>query len=222
MADIARVVGVSKSAVSIALRNDPRIPEARRKEIQNVAEQMGYRPNSMAAGLAHFRHNSKSHPVQASLAWLNLWKKPEGLRRLREFDAYWCGAFACAEKFGYRLEEFVVNDKLSVSRLQTVLLARGVDGILIPPHQEQPDWGTFAWEKFSSCGLVDPSNSPLCMSLRRIRWETAFSPSTPSVRAVTSASGMWGADGHTHGLFSSRLALARRRSISKQIGVSPF
>ena len=37
----------------------------------------------------------------------------------------------------------------SPKRLEKILLARGIDGVLIPPHREQPDWQDFDWEKFA-------------------------------------------------------------------------
>ena len=40
--DIAEKVGVSHTTVALALRNHHRIPEARRRQIQQVAAAMGY------------------------------------------------------------------------------------------------------------------------------------------------------------------------------------
>jgi DNA-binding LacI/PurR family transcriptional regulator len=147
--DVAQAVGVSPAAVSLALRNDPRISEARRREIQAMAQRLAYRPNPSATALAHAKRNAIHQPIHATLAWLNLWQHPEQLRSLKEFDGYWRGALGAAEKAGYRLEEFVANDRLPVSRLEKILLARGITGLLLPPHRIQPEWGRFDWERFS-------------------------------------------------------------------------
>src|SRR5207244_3707092 len=93
--------------------------------------------------------NTGEKPVSATLAWLNLWAEPAALRRLGEFDRYWQGARAAAENAGYRLEEFVANKAMPLPRLHQVLLARGINGILIPPHPVHPDWGDFDWTRFS-------------------------------------------------------------------------
>jgi len=37
------------------------------------------------------------------LAWINCWPDPKKLRSFKEFDLYWKGAFAEAERSGYRL-----------------------------------------------------------------------------------------------------------------------
>lgn len=50
--DIARAVGVSPSTVSRALSGKGRISTATRERIRRVAEELGYRPNMLARGLA--------------------------------------------------------------------------------------------------------------------------------------------------------------------------
>ena len=150
MTDIAREVGVSAAAVSLALKNHPRVSEARRKEIQAVAERMGYRPNAMATALAYHKHDSRLIPTEAGLAWLNAWPEPEKLQQLPQFAAYWKGASKAAEKFGYRLDEFVATKEMPLSRIEKILRARNISGILIPPHAgiEVP-WHELNWNPFS-------------------------------------------------------------------------
>jgi DNA-binding LacI/PurR family transcriptional regulator len=150
MADIAREVGVTAAAVSLALKDSPRVSAARREEIQTVAERMGYRPNAMATSLAYHKHDSRSIPTEAGLAWLNAWPEPEKLQQYQQFAAYWKGAFRAAEKFGYRLDEFVANRQMPLSRIEKILRARNISGILIPPHagMEVP-WHELNWDSFS-------------------------------------------------------------------------
>lgn len=137
----------------MALRGDRTIPKARCAEIMQVAREMGYHPNPMAVGLAVFKRSSKTIPVRAVLAWINFWPEPKELRKFTEFELYWQGANSEAEKMGYRLEEFVCHDRLTAERLEQILLARGIYGIMIPPHPLQPDWGSFNWERFSALRL---------------------------------------------------------------------
>ncbi|MFC8589381.1 LacI family DNA-binding transcriptional regulator [Streptomyces sp. NPDC057217] len=51
MADIARRAGVSKVAVSYALNDQPGVSEATRASIKNIAQELGWRPNSAARAL---------------------------------------------------------------------------------------------------------------------------------------------------------------------------
>lgn len=147
--DVARALGIADSTVSRALRNNPRIPEARRRQIQAKAEEMGYHINSMAAALSHCRTARGRGSIGAVIAWLNSWERPENLRRFKQFDLYWRGASSCAEKFGYRIEEFVVNEKMPFHRVEQILLARGIPGILIPPGPFLAEHNQMHWDRFA-------------------------------------------------------------------------
>lgn len=141
--DVARVVGVSHVAVSLALRGSERIPPARRAQIQRAANSLGYRPDPLLAALAAYRRGRGDAPIVATLAWLNQWPDPRALRRWREFDLFWRGAAHAASGLGYRLEEFVVGrDGRAVERLLT---ARGVRGLLLPPHAGGLELRDFDW-----------------------------------------------------------------------------
>lgn len=147
--DIARKLGVSHTTVSLALRDSPKIMETRRKTIQAAAEKMNYRPHPAAAVLSHFRRRSGTSGVRASLAWLNLWPAELKMRGFRAFELYWAGASRTAEKFGYRLDEFTLDARLTPRRLERILIARNIRGLLIPPVRAPADWDGFDWTRFS-------------------------------------------------------------------------
>ena len=149
--DIADAGGVSAMTVSRALHNNPRISEPVRTRIRKLAEEMGYQPDPLLTALAHYRHATRETPVQAALAWLNAYPDPKQLRHFHEFDLYWKGACAAAEKVGFHLEEFIVNKAMPPSRMEKILRARNISGILVPPHGETPiPWHELDWSRFST------------------------------------------------------------------------
>jgi DNA-binding LacI/PurR family transcriptional regulator len=147
--DVAKRAGVSHSTVSLCLRKHPSIPEARRIEILRLAGEMGYRPDPFLSSLAAYRNRNQPRSIQSALVWINRWKDPEQLRKFREFDLYWRGASQAAERFGYRLEEMRWGGDTQPRRIEQILVTRNIRGILIPPQQQDPDWGDFKWNKFS-------------------------------------------------------------------------
>jgi DNA-binding LacI/PurR family transcriptional regulator len=147
--DIARELGMSHVAVSLALRGSQRVSAARRDEVKAMAEKLGYRPDPMLASLVAYRQGKRPAEVRSCLGWINQWDQPEKLRSFKEFDRYWVGASEAAEKLGYRLEEFRWPMGKSGKRLQSILQTRSVRGLLIPPHRDGMNLPDFDWSQFS-------------------------------------------------------------------------
>lgn len=152
--DIAQKLGLDHSTVSLALRNSRKISPQKCELIQQTAVEMGYRLNAAAANLAKYRTASSSVPVTAALAWLNCWPDPKRLHELGEFELYWENAKKTVEKHGYSLEEFVVEKNMTIERVEGIMKARGIQGILLPPHPDscldftKLDWGQFSVLRF--------------------------------------------------------------------------
>ena len=162
--DIAKAVGLSHVAVSLALRDSPRVSPARRAKVKAMAKKLGYRPDPMLASLAAYRQSKRRSGIRACLGWINQWSRPEELREFKEFDLYWQGAKEAAEHLGYNLEEFRWPLGKPGRRLQSILETRGVRGLLIPPHREgveMPgfDWSQFALVRFGASAPTLPAHS---------------------------------------------------------------
>ncbi len=149
MADIAARVGVSRVAVSMALRNHHRISLELRKKVQRVSRELGFVPDPFLSALSAHRQQRVTAKEHGVLAWINHWKDPTRLRQFQEFELYWRGASVAAAKFGYRVDEIRWELDCSPKRLEKILLARGIEGVLIPPHRELVEWENFDWNKFS-------------------------------------------------------------------------
>lgn len=131
MADIARAVGVSKNAVSLALRNDPQISESTRKRVREAAERLGYRRNA-AAGEIMARMRSKQVAAKASLALLNANTDREAFTKHPTIPTYLVGCRRRAEHLGYALDTFWLHDpELKAERLDGILRSRGIRGALV-------------------------------------------------------------------------------------------
>ena len=158
--DIAQKLGLSHSTVSRALRNRPRVARELREKIVRTAREMGYRPDPMLSALALYRQGKGNIEIGSVIGWINHWPASKELRKYKEFDAYWEGASKSAEKFGYRLDEFVCNEQINAQRLEKILRARSVNGILIPPHPASTDWSGFRWDQYASVRLGSSCANP--------------------------------------------------------------
>jgi len=131
MQQIADAAGVSKSAVSLALRNDPRIPESTRERIQKVAHEMGYQRNPVVDSLMTQLRAGRQPSFQANLGLINCspnkdLKENHTFRRLRE------GVFRRAEQLGYGVEEFWLQQPdMRPERLKQIIETRGIRGLVL-------------------------------------------------------------------------------------------
>ncbi|MBC8101464.1 MAG: LacI family DNA-binding transcriptional regulator, partial [Cytophagales bacterium] len=127
MKDVARRAGVDVSTVSLALNNDPRIRKETRERIALVAQELGYRKNSLARGL----RSGKSFTIGAVVGFAT---------------AFWSEVLAGAQGvLAERDYHLLLDYAPSSSRLEEMqieaLKAKRVDGLIIAPSDRDPESG---------------------------------------------------------------------------------
>jgi len=152
LADIAARAGVHVTTVSLALRNNPRLPTATRNRIQELARQMGYRPDPFLRALVSYRGKIMERRNTPTLAYVTNWNTRWGWRKVTAHGAFFAGAQAKANEFGYRLEHFWLHEHgLTQDRLSRMLYARGITGLVIASHsREMGDELQLDWKNFSA------------------------------------------------------------------------
>jgi DNA-binding LacI/PurR family transcriptional regulator len=156
---IAERAGVSKAAVSCALRGRANISVTTRRRIQQVAESLGYRPNPLlAAHMAHLRTFKKT-AYQATLALLAAGRPAtEEERHLQ--SRYQLGCYRRAEELSYRVERFdPFAPETSGARLGRVLTSRGIHGLLVAPLDRE-DFPMLDWNQFAGVALGHSLQTP--------------------------------------------------------------
>jgi len=150
--DVAAKADVSVATVSYALRNAPKIPAKTRERIQAVARGLGYRPNPRVASLmAHIRQaHGRSLGERLAFVWVHTTR--EQVKKEAFLREVLLGARRRAEQMGFGLEEFWTDDAgMTDQRLQQIILARGITGVVLSPVTTseaslslQWDWDRFA------------------------------------------------------------------------------
>lgn len=145
--DIAQRAGLSIATVSYALRNSPKIPPATREHVQAVARELGYRPNPRVASLmAHIRR-AHARPASERLAFV--WVHTARAKAARDpfLRAVFTGARDRAGQMGFALEEFWTNDAgMTDQRLEQILRARGIVGVVLSPVTTDEATITLGWD----------------------------------------------------------------------------
>jgi len=148
MRTIAKRAGLSSTAVSLALRNHPRISRATRELVKKIAGEVGYNSDPYVARLMAYlgaRRKSRYQSMICALTTIPEDRTPPYVTKLI------ASAKQRAETLGHGFTLIRVSD-LSVPRrdLQRILRARGVDGLLILPLLRPLDCRAFVdWNDYS-------------------------------------------------------------------------
>lgn len=132
--EIAEITGLSRMAVSLALRGKPGVSKANRKRVLKVAEDLGYRPDPERAKLMARLRAQTSGETAACMAMLTSGTGRDAWNRTVTERKYVEGAEARAKEFGYRLERFWIHEPgMSMKRMGDILWNRGIDGVILAP-----------------------------------------------------------------------------------------
>lgn len=141
MRDIAKEAGSSLAAVSMSLRDDPRISTATRNRVKEAARRMGYRPDPALSEFIAARWRGGASRDGVTLGFLhNSPGAVGGQARIYR------GALARAGELGYKLDAFDTKQYADDAALQRVLRARNIRGLLLDmlePPCANLDWGDF-------------------------------------------------------------------------------
>ncbi len=151
-ADVAKHAGVHVTTVSLALRNHSSIPLATRQRLQALAEKMGYRPDPALRALMAYRNHLKRPTTTATLAYLHYWPTQWGWKESPAHSEFFAGASTRASALGYQLQPFWLGEAgLSQQRMNDILIARGITGLIVGSHIWTNDIGlNFDWARFSA------------------------------------------------------------------------
>ncbi len=129
---IAAAVGLSVAAVSLALRQHRSIPAATRRRVEQTAARLGYsRDPEIAKLMAHLRRGQLRRRSGA-LGLLTMYPEASPWRTNPHLERVFRVARARAAQLGYDLEECWLNEAgMTAARLRDVLIARGIEGILL-------------------------------------------------------------------------------------------
>jgi len=151
MGDIAARVGVHVSTVSLALRGHPSIPPATCAAIRAVAKELDYQRDPQLDAF-NFHRASLTHRVHATTSAFVV---HAGATRFFSGNHYqplvYAGAKAVADARGYTLEICVVGrNHLDPARLNQILIARGVRGVLLSTFEIDIGQLDLDWDHFSA------------------------------------------------------------------------
>ena len=149
--DLAKTAGVSRTTVSLALRDSHKISVAVRKRIQELAERSNYRSHPIVSALMRQIRVKRRVKYEEVVAFISSDPTPEGWKAWSWTLEVWEGAFAEANRLGFRLESFWAGPAAASSRQRAnTLYHRGIRGLVFAPMPWPHPVFSMPWEKFVS------------------------------------------------------------------------
>ncbi|RYD66211.1 MAG: LacI family transcriptional regulator, partial [Verrucomicrobiaceae bacterium] len=154
MQQIADAAGVSRMAVSLALRNSPKISPATTQRIRDIAQQLGYRPNPMVAALMTQLRHGREVKRPSTIAYVTAYPTEDGWRRPGPFGAFHEGARKRAEALGYTLEDWWLRRPgMTEQRFCDILDTRNIHGLVIAPLPPGGGELNLTWSRFAAATI---------------------------------------------------------------------
>ncbi len=164
--DVAQKAGVSKMTASRALRDEPNVSEEAKRRILKAARQLGYqRDPNLVRMMDQVRKRSRQGH-SATLALVREAEPRDGLSTPAYLQIQLADLVERAAPYGYQIEEFAVGSQgHSPARLREILLARGIEGVIIAPFSRKLPSAKLDLSGFASCSfgsLLQPQGGHLC------------------------------------------------------------
>lgn len=157
IADLAEAAGVSKAAVSLALRDRSQVSKALRDRVKALARKMGYQRDPGLSLIAASRwKNIKASPgvVLAYISTPRLGAEVAQLSREFAILQEYC------KKLGYIIEQFHLSEYRNARQLSQTLWSRGIRGVIVSQIYDETFCEKFEWKHFAAVAVNDGYYTP--------------------------------------------------------------
>jgi LacI family transcriptional regulator len=148
--DVARLAQLSPSAVSLALRDSPKISEATKKKVRQLADKVGYRPDAKLVEIMTHLRKPPAVRQAACFGVISFYPDRHPWETSRHLTQVYEGMKRRAGELGFRLEPLWLKAPgMTYRREKGILDTRGIEGLLCfgSPDLEQefpPELGHYA------------------------------------------------------------------------------
>ena len=128
---LAKLADLSPSAISLALRDSPKISAATKKRVRQLAEKTGYRTDARLVEIMSHLRKPRAIRQQACFGVVSFYDQPHPWENSRHLGRIFAGMNRRAGELGYRLEPIWLREPgMTNPRVRGILDARGVEGLL--------------------------------------------------------------------------------------------
>jgi DNA-binding LacI/PurR family transcriptional regulator len=148
---LATALGLSRTTVSDALRGSPRVNAETKQRVRAAAEAAGYRHNPLTGAVMSQLRRSRGQQFRGVIASIEIVLPDRDSLTVRYSEAVHHGIHRRAGELGFKVEDFAVGpEHLRLPRLDSILHARGIQGLVILPAAGSPDFTELTWSRYTA------------------------------------------------------------------------
>lgn len=152
--EVAVALGVNQSTVSLALRGSPRVEKKLREKICETAKEMGYQSNAAVDAVMCRIRAGKRMNDKGVIALLVDAPSEEKWHEVDTYRIFHQGACQRGLELGYRIESFFLqNPNTNREKIDRILTARGITGIILAPPYHGNRSLKLHWERYAAIGI---------------------------------------------------------------------
>jgi len=145
---LAATLKLSISTVSSALRNSPVVKPETAARVQAAAVGAGYRLNPLAGAVMSELRRARVHKFRGSIAVVDTSEVDRPASSAQFHSLMFEGAALRGQELNFKVERFALNKGgLTLRRLGTILVSRGVQGVMVLPGWRVPDLSGLDWSR---------------------------------------------------------------------------
>lgn len=152
--EIAKALGITQAAVSLALRGDPSISPPMRQQVCETAERMGYHQNAYANALMSQIRAGKKLSAKGVVGLLVETRSQTDWYEVESYRMFHQGVIQRGAGLGFRVESFFLREPgMSAERLDQILHTRGITGIILAPPYHGNRSLNLQWNRYAAIGV---------------------------------------------------------------------
>ena len=148
---LARQLGLSRTTVSDALRGSPRVKRDTVERVRAAAKAAGYDRNPLTGAVMSYLRRSSADRFRGVLAVMEIVAPDHSEHSRRYAAAVLTGVNEKAAQLGFKVETFQIGTgALKLNRLDSILRARSINGLIVLPASGFPDLSEIDWGRYAA------------------------------------------------------------------------
>ena len=148
--DIGKLLGISQTTISRALRGDPSISAKVRSRVRSAAKDMGYHLNAYVTALMSQVRSGQKITGKGAVGLLVNQPSEDIWLQNSAYAAYYDAVVCRSRELGFQVDTFFIQaPDMSAAKIDRILYARGIQGLILAPPYPGNRSFDIHWERYA-------------------------------------------------------------------------